>query len=149
MIYTLDKLKNEIANHGIDIEIDYKNHLQHQTLMLDIEPVKVTGDVSFIAHRQVRFDLHVEAHLILPCAITLKPVAYPLSFDIEEIVSDDLDSEYRIVEDKIDLKEIVWGLLIPEIPMKVYAEDAKLDAYEPEEKVNEVFAQLKDHFDKK
>ena len=149
MICTLDKLKNEIANHGIDLVMDFKDLLENQNLLLDIEPVKVTGEVSFLTYRQIRFDLHIEAVLTLPCALTLEPVKYPLSFDIEEIVSDDLESEYQITEDKIDLKEIVWGALIPEIPMKVYAPDADHKAFEPEPKTNKVFAQLKDHFDKK
>ena len=149
MIYTLDKLKNEIAYQGLELEIDFKDMLKDQSLMLDIDHVKVTGQVTFINSRMINFDLKVEANLTLPCAISLKPVRYPLSFEFEEIVSDDLDSEYKIVEDKVDLKAIVWGAIIPEIPMAVYADDADHSHFEETKAVNEVFAQLKDHFDKK
>ncbi len=149
MILTLEKLKTEYANKGIDLSLDFKSRLSDQSLMYDIDLVRVTGQVQFLQSRYVHFDLKVETTLTLPCAITLKPVIYPLSFTIEEDVSETSDAEYQIVEDKINLGDIIWGAIIPMIPMQVYAEDAPRDLYEEEPKVNEVFAQLKDHFDKK
>jgi uncharacterized protein len=149
MILTLEKLKTEYANKGIELTLDFKNRLVEQTLMYDIDVVRVTGQVQFLQSRFVHFDLHIETTLTLPCAITLKPVQFPLSFKIEEDVSETSDTEYQIVTDKIDLGNIVWGAIIPMIPMQVYAEDAPRDLYEEEPKVNEVFAQLKDHFDQK
>lgn len=149
MILTLEKLKTEYANKGFDLSLDFKHRLKDQTLMYDIDLVRVTGQVQFLQSRYVHFDLDIETTLTLPCAITLKPVSYPLSFKIEEDVSDTSDAEYQIVEDKINLGDIIWGAIIPMIPMQVYAEDAPRDLYEEEPKVNEVFAQLKDHFDKK
>lgn len=149
MILTLEKLKTEYASQGINLSLDFKNRLTDQTLMYDIDLVKVTGQVQFLQSRYVHFDLTIETTLTLPCAITLKPVIYPLSFKIEEDVSETSDAEYQIIEDKIHLGDIVWGAIIPMIPMQVYAEDAPRDQFEAEPKVNEVFAQLKDHFDKK
>ncbi|MCU0105279.1 hypothetical protein N7603_06370 [Acholeplasma vituli] len=149
MILTLEKLKTEYANQGMNLTLDFKNRLKDQTLMYDIDLVKVTGQVQFLQSRYVHFDLTIETTLTLPCAITLKPVIYPLSFKIEEDVSETSDAEYRIIEDKIHLGDIVWGAIIPMIPMQVYAEDAPRDQFEEEPKINEVFAQLKDHFDKK
>lgn len=149
MILTLEKLKTEYASQGINLSLDFKNRLTDQTLMYDIDLVKVTGQVQFLQSRYVHFDLTIETTLTLPCAITLKPVIYPLSFKIEEDVSETSDAEYQIIEDKINLGDIVWGAIIPMIPMQVYAEDAPRDQFEAEPKVNEVFAQLKDHFDKK
>lgn len=149
MILTLEKLKTEYASQGINLSLDFKNRLEDQTLMYDIDLVKVTGQVQFLQSRYVHFDLTIETTLTLPCAITLKPVIYPLSFKIEEDVSETSDAEYQIIEDKINLGDIVWGAIIPMIPMQVYAEDAPRDQFEAEPKVNEVFAQLKDHFDKK
>lgn len=149
MIYTLDKLKNECSLNGIDVKLDFKDRLVDQTILYDIDPVQVTGTVSFLTQRNILFKLEVSTRVILPCALTLKPVPYDLSFTIEEDVSDDLESEYRIVNDKVDLAEIVWGALICEIPLKVYADDADLTEFEEEPKVNEVFAQLKDHFNNK
>lgn len=149
MILTLEKLKTEYVNQGLDLTIDFKSRLENQTLMLDIDLVRVTGLVQFLQSRYVHFNLTIETTLTLPCAITLKPVSYPLSFTIEEDVSDTSDAEYIIMEDKINLGDIVWGAIIPMIPMQVYAEDAPRDQFEEAPKVNEVFAQLKDHFDKK
>lgn len=149
MILTLEKLKTEYASQGINLSLDFKNRLEDQTLMYDIDLVKVTGQVQFLQSRYVHFDLTIETTLTLPCAITLKPVIYPLSFKIEEDVSETSDAEYQIIEDKINLGDIVWGAIIPMIPMQVYAEGAPRDQFEAEPKVNEVFAQLKDHFDKK
>ncbi|MDY0210726.1 MAG: hypothetical protein RBQ91_04895 [Acholeplasma sp.] len=149
MIYTLEKLKNECSLNGINLELDFKDRLENQTILYDINPVIVTGNVSFLTQRNLHFKLEVKTTVTLPCALTLKPVLHDLSFVIEEDVSDELDSEYRIINEKVDLAEIVWGALVCEIPLKVYAEDADLEQFEEEPRINEAFAQLKDHFNKK
>ena len=65
--------------------------------------------------------------LIIPCAITLKPVKYPFSIQIEgdlnEIVEENAE-KYLNSKNTLDILPIIWENILMEIPMRVVSEGA-------------------------
>ena len=66
--------------------------------------------------------------MVLPCAITLKPVKYPfnieISGEIEELMENFEENE-RNFQNSIDILPIIWENILMEIPMRVVSEDAE------------------------
>ena len=66
--------------------------------------------------------------MLLPCAITLKPVKYPfnieISGEIEELMENFEENE-RNFQNSIDILPIIWENILMEIPMRVVSEEAK------------------------
>lgn len=143
MILSVDQLKKNIES-TLDLELDFKSMLETSDLINDIEKVHVTGSYQFLTSEHLLFNLHVETTLTLSCAITLKPVKYQVAFDFEEEVSKTEQTEYQIQGDQIDLSEMVWGALVPEVPIAVVSEDAPEGLFDKEKEVNPAFSSLKD-----
>lgn len=143
MIFTLDQLKKNVSQ-TLDVTLNFKSLIENSDLISDIDEVHVTGTYQFLASEHLMFNLHVKTTLVLPCAITLKPVRYDVEFDFEEEVSKTEETEYQINGVEIDLASIVWGALVPEVPIAVIADDAPEGLYDKEKEVNPAFSSLKD-----
>lgn len=116
---------NEIVNFN---EEDIKN-----ADMLDLKDVKVTGQISKNNLDSYNVYLKVSGEMILPCAITLKPVNYPFNVEIDEIFSEDaieMSKKIKKFENTIDILPIVWENILMEIPMRVVSPDASLEKVE-------------------
>lgn len=98
----------------------------------DVTPVHVTGRAD-INSQKVTFQLRLTGSFTLPCSRTLADVQYP--FDIRTMETFLLKpSEYdlsgteelhELQGDVVDLLPIVFELLLLEVPMQVFCEDAK------------------------
>lgn len=146
MKLSIDQLKKKIEK-TIDLTLDFKSRVSESDLIDDIGSVFVTGQYQLYGEQTILFKLHVKTVLTLPCAVTLKPVEYEVDFDFEEEVNDKT-TEYQLIGDKIDIAEIVWGALEPEVPIAVVAADAPKGLYDKEKTVNPAFSSLKDHLKK-
>lgn len=79
------------------------------------------------------FDLHVEGTLVLPCARTLVDVHYPVDLKSTEtflLEPSDYegaeDEEVHVAENEvIDLIPVMKELILLDIPMQVFSEEAK------------------------
>ena len=94
--------------------------------------------------------------MVLPCAITLKPVDYPFSL----VIDDEIEKLYENIEEKlinlqntIDILPIIWENILMEIPMRVVSPNAKPEKLkgdgwqfvtEPRDNVNPELEKLKD-----
>lgn len=119
MIYTLKELKDN-QFRGIDLTLNYKKELKNLDMVQDIGPCYVKGTYTFLYSKEIEFDLEVSVELIYITSDTLSEKKYLLEFNINDIVSDSTQSEYRIIDDKVDIYEIVWGWLAAEMPLNVY-----------------------------
>ena len=98
------------------------------TDLLKLENVKVEGEILKNSLGNIELNLDVEGVMVLPCAITLKPVDYPfaitISGEIEELMANFEENE-RNFKNTIDILPIIWENILMEIPMRVVSEDAK------------------------
>ena len=66
--------------------------------------------------------------MVLPCAITLKPVDYPfnikISGEIDELYSE-IDENNKNFKNSIDILPIIWENILLEIPIRVVSDEAR------------------------
>ena len=121
-------------NNNIDkfISIDETYTFTQDELMgtdlLKLEDVKITGELFKNSLGNLELNVDVEGIMVLPCAITLKPVDYPflitITGEIEELM-ENMEENERNFQNSIDILPIIWENILMEIPMRVVSEEAK------------------------
>ncbi|HZG71601.1 MAG TPA: YceD family protein [Chondromyces sp.] len=118
----------------IDEMVDLPELKKRDPQIRHIDPVHVTGRGD-ISSEKVTFHLRLEGEMILPCSRTLKDVPYPFDVQTTEtfLLKSSSYSEYEEEEvhqvqgDVIDLKPIMEEILLLEVPLQVFCEDADDD----------------------
>ena len=98
------------------------------TDLLKLEDVKVVGELFKNSLGNIELNVDVDGVMVLPCAITLKPVDYPFSLtisgEIDELM-EDLEENKRNFQNTIDILPIIWENILMEIPMRVVSNEAR------------------------
>ncbi|MBQ9071631.1 MAG: DUF177 domain-containing protein [Bacilli bacterium] len=98
------------------------------TDVLKLDDVKVEGEILKNSLGNIELNVDVEGVMVLPCALTLKPVDYPfaitISGEIDELM-ENFDENQRNFQNTIDILPIIWENILMEIPMRVVSEEAK------------------------
>ena len=125
----ITKLKSGI-DKSIDIDINYsfsKAELEN-TDIIELNDVKIVGNLTKDNLNEYYIDLDVEGIMVLPCSITLEPVNYPfnvkISGNLEEML-EEINENSKKDENSIDIFPIIWENILMEIPIKVVSEKAK------------------------
>ena len=129
MYYDLTRLNNNIVKN-IEICETYSFTLEELkgTDLLKLEDVKVEGEIFKNSLGNIELSLLVEGVMVMPCAITLKPVDYSFSIDINgeiEELMENFDEISTNFQNSIDILPIIWENILMEIPMRVVSEEAK------------------------
>ena len=145
---THELVKLESQNNEFDEMLDLTKYI-HDTDIIRISPVHVTGDFEIENRDEFIFYLTIQCTLTLPCAVTLKEVDCEIDIDAEEVFTFRTNEDSHIIDGiTIDLSPIIWSNIILEKPMRVLSENAydKIDFqnedFEIDEKKN-AFASLK------
>ncbi len=104
-----------------------KEDLEH-TGVTSIDDVLIEGTITKDALDELYLDLSVEGVMVIPCAITLKPVDYPFSIEISGTLGELLEEteENKInCQNSLDILPIIWENILMEIPMRVVSEGAE------------------------
>ena len=129
MHYDLVRLNNNI-DKSIEVNEIYSFTLDELkgTDLIKLDNVKVEGEIIKNSLGNVELIVDVEGIMVLPCAITLKPVNYPfskeISGEIEELM-ENFDKNSINFQNSIDILPIIWENILMEIPMRVVSEEAK------------------------
>ena len=117
-----------------DKEIDMKYLTERVDELIDISPIKVTGDVQVRMH-EIIVNLDISGVLTLPCARTLKPVDLPFDttsteiFELDEFSDGDEEEEdglrHKVEGGMINLLPIIEELVILEKPQRVFSEGSE------------------------
>lgn len=106
--------------------------MSRNTDVRHITPVHVEGFCTFGAG-QMNCHFHVTGELTLPCSRTWEDVKFPLDFETDEIfrwgenAGENYEDNVHPVEgDVIDVTPVLEELVLLEIPMQVYKEDAQV-----------------------
>jgi len=129
MIIDLNKLNisgkidiNELLT--IDSEI-YKN-----TSIKELKPIKVDGKIFYNVSDEIELDIDVNGIMILEDSITLDPIEYPYSININEIVNEgneDIKEYYQNSKNTLDIMPILWQNIVLEVPISITREkDAEM-----------------------
>ena len=161
MVIDLTRLRNGIDSEVV-VDETYsvpKEDLEH-TGVTSIDDVKITGTITVDSMQEIYLTLEVNGAMIIPCAITLKPVNYPFSINIEGTLEEILEEtpEKTInCQNRLDILPIIWENILMEIPIKVVNDDVSsmkiegdgwkfITDEETKEVVNSEFEKLKDLF---
>ncbi|PZF89408.1 DNA-binding protein [Listeria ivanovii] len=130
MKWSISQLKKyRDSNFTINEKADLKKFFQENNIdVRDASPVEVTGEL--IVHpEEVVANLTMKGEWTLSCARTLEDVVYPYEVHASEtfVKSKEqvLDESWHVMEqDMVDLTPVVEELLLVEIPMQVFSEEA-------------------------
>ncbi len=157
MNYDLTRLRN-----GIDRKViidDYYSFTKEQLSATDVERldnVHVEGEITLNAIDEIYLSLEVSGVMVIPCAITLKPVDVPFDIIIEGDLSEIHEESQENAEkslNSLDILPIIWENILMEIPMRVVSPDADItkmkgDGWrvitDEEENVNSELSKLQD-----
>jgi uncharacterized protein len=95
----------------------------------NVSPINITGRAD-ISSTKVTFHLTIEGYLVLPCSRTLVDVNFPIHVETTEtflLFGSSFESEeelHQVSGDVIDLYPVIREILLLEIPMQVFCDDA-------------------------
>ena len=129
MQFDLIRLNNNIDKFiSIDETYSFTQDELMGTDLLKLDNVKVEGEIFKNSLGNIELNVDVEGVMVLPCALTLKPVDYPffitISGEIEELM-ENMEENERNFKNTIDILPIIWENILMEIPMRVVSEEAK------------------------
>lgn len=114
---------NKIPNTGLEINEDIvlpKNYYEHADI-LEIKNLHINGNISYDYENNLCFDLVAEGKFLLKDSITLEPIDYPFSCQIEEKIEDieaSCGNFYEKSKNALDINEILWENIVLEIPIR-------------------------------
>ena len=129
MQFDITRLNNNIEKFiSIDETYTFTQDELMGTDLLKLEDVKVEGEIIKNSLGNIELNIDVEGVMVMPCALTLKPVDYPfaitISGEIDELMAN-FEENQRNFKNTIDILPIIWENILMEIPMRVVSEDIK------------------------
>jgi len=124
----LIKLKNGLTDKlDIDISYSFSPDELSGTDIISMNDISIKGELTKELADNYYLYLTVSGIMVLPCALTLKPVNHKFSIEIndrldkilEEIGQNDKKDEFTL-----DIFQIVWENILMEIPMRVVSEES-------------------------
>ena len=129
MNFDITRLNNNIDKSiSIDETYSFKKEELAGTDLIKLDNVKIVGELFKNSLGNIELSINVDGVMVLPCAITLKPVDYPFSIEIngevEELMADFEENSIKF-QNTIDILPIIWENILMEIPMRVVSPDVK------------------------
>ena len=160
MKFDLIRLRNNIVKSiPIDLNYTFSEEDLSGTDLLKLENVKIEGEFFKNSLGDIELIVDVEGIMVMPCAITLKPVNYPFSLEISgelHQLVEEFDENQKNFLNTIDIFQIIWENILMEIPMRVISEDAEYSdiklsgdgwKFVTEDEPSNPFSELMDYLD--
>ena len=130
MQYDLTRLNNNIDKFiPINTTYSFSEEELKGTDLLKLDNVNINGEILKNSLGNIELNVTVEGVMVLPCAITLKPVDYPFSIDITGEINELMEDFSTNFQNSIDILPIIWENILMEIPMRVVSPDLKESDY--------------------
>lgn len=127
MNFDLLRLKNGIDKRIIVDEVySFSEEELKGTDVTKLDNVHINGEITLNALGDVYLSLEVDGVMIIPCAVTLKPVEYPFNIIIEGDLAEISEENEEKFINSIDILPIIWENILMEIPMRVVSEGADI-----------------------
>lgn len=89
-----------------------------------IENLHVTGTISIDYADEIVADLTITGNFILPCAVSLEDVLYPINVKIEENMGK-FEDFYNKNKNTLDILPFIWENIVSEVPIRVVKDEYK------------------------
>jgi len=138
MKWTLSQLQKYRNKEFLIDEVIQMDEIKNvDSTIREVSPMHITGRGEIDATK-VAFYIKIEGYLILPCSRTLVDVKFPINVETTEIFLLH-ESTYQVEEevhqvkgDIIDLTPVIQEILLLEVPMQVFCEDAESEDAAPQ-----------------
>lgn len=157
MLIDLVRLKNDIDEYiNIDFKYSFGEEFLKQTDLIKLDDVSIKGEITKNSLDDIELHLKIDGVMVLPCAITLKPVNYPFSIEFDkslEEICEETTENLKKDENTLDILPIIWENILMEIPIRVVGDknqnlqmegDGWKLITEEEKKLNPELQKLKD-----
>ncbi len=125
MNFDIRRLNSNIDNEVIvDLNYVFNKEELEGTDLLDCK-CDIKGEIYKSITGDLAVNLVINGVMILPCAVTLKPVEYPFNIEIDDEINEIIDNFDEKYQNTIDIFPIIWENILMEIPMRVVSEEAK------------------------
>ena len=104
----------------IDTKINFPKEDLEKAKILKMDEVSVKGQINNNKEESI-LNLTIKGKMTLPCNLTLEPVDYPFSIEIEENLNEIIENSQKT----IDILPIIWENILMEIPMRVISPKSK------------------------
>lgn len=129
MIIDLTRLRSGIDEEIIIDEVySFTKEQLEITELISMDNVKINGSISLNSINNIVIGLDIEGIMVIPCAITLKPVEYPFSISIDgdlEELCDEINEKEINSQNRLDILPIIWENILMEIPMRIVSDGAE------------------------
>lgn len=101
-------------------EYDFSELIAGIDDILELSKVKVEGVGQNMYDDRYKFDLHIQAKMVLEDAVTLDPVDFPIDLHVTEIFDVEDDGEVNLITGTtLDLEPVIWEIVYLEKPMRI------------------------------
>lgn len=126
MIIDITGLKsNPYIEVNNEITIDKEEFLN--TDIIELKKANIKGTISKYGEDDYELDLVLTGTMVLPCSITLQPVDYDFSAEIQGVYTEmmqEIENFSKKIENSLDIFPIIWENILMEIPIKVTCPEA-------------------------
>lgn len=122
-------LSNVVKEIKIDEIINYESDYLENTDIISISPVKVLGTISKDDIGNLNLNIHVNGEMILPCSVSLEPVNFPFSFNLDEVITEKNENNLKKDINTLELKPYLWENILVEIPLRIVSDNAYKKEY--------------------
>lgn len=106
----------------IDEDIAFAEEYYIDSDIRDVKNFHVKGNIMIDYEDFIVTDLVLTGELILPCAVTLDDVLYPIEVKMEENIGK-FEDFYNKNKNTLDILPFIWENIVTEVPIRVVKED--------------------------
>ena len=122
MLIDLVRLKNDIDEYiNIDFKYSFGEEFLKQTDLIKLDDVSIKGEITKNSLDDIELHLKIDGVMVLPCAITLKPVNYSFSIEFDkslEEICEETTENLKKDENTLDIFQFLWENIVLEIPLQ-------------------------------
>lgn len=115
------------------IDVCFKKEDLKEAGILELKNVVAEGRFFLTSANRIELEMNISGIMVLPCSITLKPVDYHFSTNVEGDYIDlmeEIEEKNKKIENTLDISSIIWENILMEIPLKVTSETAYKESLE-------------------
>lgn len=112
---------SKVDENGIIIDdiVSFGEEYIKNTAIQKLDNVKVQGRAYYSITNEIVFDCKVQGTFVLLDAIDLKPIDYPFSIEISEVLSENASEINKNELKKLDIMDILWQNIVLEVPISI------------------------------
>ena len=120
-LFKLNNFNSVFIDENISIPEEYD---LNKAGIRKIENLHVSGTISIDYADEIVADLTVTGDFILPCAVSLEDVLYPINVKIEENMGK-FEDFYNKNKNTLDILPFIWENIVSEVPIRVVKDEYK------------------------